>query len=672
MYVFLQEYALVASVGRRIEKLHAVVKKAGSGMYGAGLPYLNAVTREHPNLQLLQDEAGFRNLCISQWRSRSLLKALLKLRFTVEELKAMPVKQQIESVYQCSIEMEYTANTETIGIVVAFEKAQANNQPAPEHQKEVEQVCLNYFKKSVFVAEAYYRMPYDVYNAAAQGDFDPDSLATCAQDCLDACMEPDVDVNIAEDAIACFMVTDTTPEKRHIKMPDQVARSSSTISVVRCTVMFREAATRRLVVAACLSEGVVRLHLRVLMASMRRSVRETFRWQPQAPVAVPSWRPCRAWQGARPTMPHSIGDGPPLDLAVPAVAPTDVCTALQLVDNQEVMTAFLQRMTSENRYGERHRDNSSISFMDSELHRSTVANMAAAGFLHIEVDEFAEWQISLRPEAIDWRAGVGVERPLPVCRCGKRSGSILKAAKLELMIALIEQGWTVATAGERLPPVGVGVAKVRKGFHHPLSYYAALVRRTIILQKIESFEHGKKDGYYRCLLNMNADQLRRMFAMLAGDENDNFFKKQMADNGVDDESSDSREDDPPPPVPPVPGLLALPGPVPVPHVAPDLVGHLRQRCWALSDDDAVKVYFDNFTGGSGRQRAYCCCTHHVSCTRWRDVHRETQTLEQFCATMHAWNAMGPDFEGRVDHMGAPDAPQDAIDATLAILTMAPF
>ena len=54
------------------------------------------------------------------------------------------------------------------------------------------------------------------------------------------------------------------------------------------------------------------------------------------------------------------------------------------------------------------------------------------------------------------------------------------------------------------------------------------------------------------------------------------------------------------------------------------------------------------------------------------MHRETQTLEQFCATMHAWSAMGPDFEGRVDHMGAPDAPQDAIDATLAILTMAPF
>ena len=91
LYVKLQEYSLVPGVSRRVERLHAHLKRQGSYAFGIQLPYLCALCRTPGHLEKVRKEPEFCAFCLERWRSRNLPDLLLKLRVDADVLKRMSV-----------------------------------------------------------------------------------------------------------------------------------------------------------------------------------------------------------------------------------------------------------------------------------------------------------------------------------------------------------------------------------------------------------------------------------------------------------------------------------------------------------------------------------------------------------------------------------------------------
>ena len=99
LFVKLQEYALIPGVSRRIEKLHALIKRQGSHAYGIGVP--------PQNLERLRTDDEFHRFCLDTMHSRSILDRLLQLRFDRAALKAMTSKAKQDFIYQTGMLSEY-------------------------------------------------------------------------------------------------------------------------------------------------------------------------------------------------------------------------------------------------------------------------------------------------------------------------------------------------------------------------------------------------------------------------------------------------------------------------------------------------------------------------------------------------------------------------------------
>ena len=97
----------VAYLVRRIERVHALVKRQGAHKFGIELPYLCALVREPGSLQRVKDDADFKQFCKKTWDARNVLDRLLHHRFGKAELKEMSHKHKLGLVYQCSAEFEY-------------------------------------------------------------------------------------------------------------------------------------------------------------------------------------------------------------------------------------------------------------------------------------------------------------------------------------------------------------------------------------------------------------------------------------------------------------------------------------------------------------------------------------------------------------------------------------
>lgn len=130
LYIKLQEYALVPAVSRRVEKVHALVKRQGSNAFGISLPYICARIREPDNLRMLRNSSEFRKFCLDNWAARSMLNVLLQLRFSLTALRAMSWKHKLEMIYQCNLESEYSDTREAQAACAMF-----NARTAPQRQQ---------------------------------------------------------------------------------------------------------------------------------------------------------------------------------------------------------------------------------------------------------------------------------------------------------------------------------------------------------------------------------------------------------------------------------------------------------------------------------------------------------------------------------------------------------
>lgn len=106
-YTGILEYALMPVLERRIEEIHARIKRIGRSCFGVGLPTVCAMIRLPMHLAALEQNRDFREFVLSNWRSRRIADQLLSLRYPPNFLKSKSLKQKIEIVYQCSAEQEF-------------------------------------------------------------------------------------------------------------------------------------------------------------------------------------------------------------------------------------------------------------------------------------------------------------------------------------------------------------------------------------------------------------------------------------------------------------------------------------------------------------------------------------------------------------------------------------
>ena len=106
-YCALLFYALLSLVERRIESIHAIIKKVGAHSTYVLPPYVCARVRESYNLGLLKTDKDFHTLCMRLWRQVSLLDSILRLRLSRETLQGMNRREKIQAVYQCDMGSEF-------------------------------------------------------------------------------------------------------------------------------------------------------------------------------------------------------------------------------------------------------------------------------------------------------------------------------------------------------------------------------------------------------------------------------------------------------------------------------------------------------------------------------------------------------------------------------------
>ena len=102
-------YALIPCVERRIEEVHARVKRLGRNAFGVSLPFVSAAVRVPGLLDLLQvpQGAAFQEFALAKWRTRHLLHKILQLRFDAAEMKQLSNKEKLALVYQSSLASQY-------------------------------------------------------------------------------------------------------------------------------------------------------------------------------------------------------------------------------------------------------------------------------------------------------------------------------------------------------------------------------------------------------------------------------------------------------------------------------------------------------------------------------------------------------------------------------------
>ena len=106
-YCALLELALISLVERRVECIHAIIKRVGAACTYVLPPYVCARVRESANLEMLKRNAEFWRFCMVSWRQASLLDKLLCHRFAKEQLTTMSRVEKIRAVYQCDMGSEY-------------------------------------------------------------------------------------------------------------------------------------------------------------------------------------------------------------------------------------------------------------------------------------------------------------------------------------------------------------------------------------------------------------------------------------------------------------------------------------------------------------------------------------------------------------------------------------
>ncbi len=132
--------------------VHEVIKRFGLASRNCSPPYICAAVRERENLDRLRHDDVFSAYVTANWRSKRLLDDALALRYSNVELRAMTRLEKIQSIYLCTLALEFE---DTAANKVRRDNWVAASFPLVRTDVTVAaRMCVDYLK-GVFVAGQY-------------------------------------------------------------------------------------------------------------------------------------------------------------------------------------------------------------------------------------------------------------------------------------------------------------------------------------------------------------------------------------------------------------------------------------------------------------------------------------------------------------------------------------
>ena len=516
-------------------------------------------------------------------------------------------------------------------------------------------------------------MPIDLFRHALVDESGPPPLyqyGDCVGACLLAGRSPLIDFDFEGDSVT-FKVVSTTKDRK-VQSPEHLDRTTTVISVSVCNLLHVSVAEQRLALE-CEAGELSGVDLRGLVQNMFEVVGNTFKWHvagkgslarlEDIPTSVLHILNCE--DSPAPSIVGGVSE------ALVPVAPVryqSTSNVLSLPDEGRAINAALQVVVKHKAFV----GSGTVLVSSLGLQADTLRLLQQAGMVSMRMSDVGEQLVAVNPSSVRWVPAVGAAHPMPIHKSRLLSGSLSQQTKLHLLMTLQDDGFTPGMPNADFTPDAP--ALVRAVMSRPWSYFAALLTREQLFAKgVRSIPHLQVDYLYRCLLILNVTELVNMLDGMEG-MGDRWFRKLFKSGagelvveceGFGGEDADAGWES---------GLQLLSGPELqlAPVVCPEAqpIQWKRHIVRTGGSSRELKVYFDNFTGGSGRQRGFCNCQFH-SCIRYRPV---SGTLEEYMAEFYVWHMVGEDnveFSEKVAHLKHKPSGAD-ITRVLNALVMVPF
>ena len=673
-FFLIQNYALVSLVERRIEAVHAMIKKIGAGLTYVLPPYICARLRESFHLDLLNKNVEFYKFCIRRWRSRSVINELLMLRCTQSELAKMTMQEKIKVVYQCSLECEFESTAaprreHSTWLAIANPQVKVE---IPELWK----LCIEYWKSSLHIG-GFYTLPRDLFALASEASHDPIDLTTIPDPPSNFLLSAGSAGEISNSSsVVCFEVLRTRPESRWTVPIKHDLVHKTKINIRLCDTVGLMVDGKRMVVTNSSSAKQCSLDLLSFIRAPHSATHSLFRWRMTKRLPVFELLPCSTLQINQDVdtyvQPCVVGSKAAIVSMAPAASLVPLHT-LQSRPNLQLVLSQFERTAAWDLGGQgplsiKEIDAASLEVVNDLVEYGALVRTGLSG---------AE-SFFLRRAAVTRTVAVGLVDPTPHVRVSC-SGTCLQWSKLHLVLQLQYDGWQPSTENlDAWKPGGPSMYKPL--WSQPLSYFAALFSRTFLVSKgITSIRHGMSDVYYRCLLRLKSSAVVEMLRSLdekTSDDLKNLLKDRslldQPDAEIEDEV-DSKEDAGAEAIEDEPVNVAVGGAITdLLFMVPPIVesGGFARQILKAGRAEPLKIYFDHFSGGTGgvsmTQRGFCNCSKHA-CIKYRTVGDES--LEDFCAWMLAWHRSK--LQSKAAHLNFEPS-SDQIQKAREEMHMAPF
>ena len=475
----------------------------------------------------------------------------------------------------------------------------------------------------------YYSLPDSMFLAATAGGSDFNKTGR-ADAFLEAAAARTRDVRGSDmDRFTFFQVVNQFPERRHLVSVPQAARRDSCIHVSRCIVLSLKVDVKQAIVFNDYASHVV-MDASVLIDHIGIVLPELYSWHvvERSSILKPSGRLAIEDTATRYDELPVLSDGGAGVSAQRASSSSSSSLAIvplhtepEPTDNKNIIAAL--------REVERLSGSDSLVHvgLTGDLHHGNIEAAVQAGALHGLRDEFGELCVAINKKGVQTSVAVTLGRPVQLSLI-VRDSDLLKSSKMELALRLKLDGW--------LNVMGLSTAWAPGGYlhfdlqwKHPVSYFAALVDRDRIVGKgVSCIAHGEKDGYYRCLLTLPPSVLASFAGSLAGHDQA-WYALRLKQSGGEEDTDDML------PIADVVGEFPVSVGYGEGSIEPQIiVADLWTRKLVDSGPGTlqIKVYYDNCTGGSSKQRGWTECTVH-DCRPYRPVGTRE---DDFLAEMYAW------------------------------------
>lgn len=627
-YMTLLEYALCSLVERNIERIHSVIKRIGSSSPHILPPYLCARVREEQALHMLRTNQSFQTFAKSKWFSRTLLRDVLTLRYSLSKISNMTKLEKIKTIYNCTIECLHEnvrPNTAARARALAITDTAWQRGALPKLPGSWTLTMA--YLKGVFQYGDIFSMPTELFEAARLGLYDPADASDPIKFLLDAAGSQAVYDLDDVASTTFFMVVNTRPENRTYVDVPHLQRSRHTIAVVVYDVI----AKRGERVCVCIPDGVehVLFDLKVVVARLEDSYGQMFKWSSvHAKSAIKEVMQEGADGADRGIAAGAITDLP-AQTGSSSSASIGPASSLQLVPfmNPQQMVITLASLLHDGRLLQ-----GPVPFrLLDNISRSMLERAQQHGAVTLYTDEFNDLQVVLNMNCVAWTVLSHLGRPAPFSCVARRDLEPLQRAKLQNMLLLKMHGFKPTTGAT--PLRSTSPLECVYDTNLPNSYFAAMDCHDVIFAKgIPCIVHNAKDGYYRCLLKLPREKLADIIEEFTSDTHANqwYMNQLVRDDAVLDEAHVASDGEAEPPVAPI----ALRQPDLPPLVAPAIPNFEWKRCIASLEGTKCIIYFDNSTHDSGNQRGWVNCPAH-GCIAYKFCHHFESRLE-FAAYMCRW------------------------------------